>query len=601
MAQQIADRKDIDFVLYEQLEVNQLLRAEQYQDLNRKMLDMVITEARNFAIKEILPTLKEGDEVGVKLENGKVQVPECFRRPYELYTQGEWLAVGEDPKWGGQGFPHIIEQVVAEFMIGGNFCFGCYGILGHGTGKMIETFGTEQQKQLYLKNLYTGKWGGSMQLTEPEAGSDVGALTTTAIKNDDGTYSITGNKIFISNGDQNLTENIIHPVLARVEGAPSGTKGISIFLVPKIWVNEDGSLGEPNDLVVTGIEEKMGLHASPTCSIALGGKGRCRGVLLGEENKGMIIMFHMMNKVRLDVGIQGLNHASNSYLAAAAYAAERRQGKDPDPSVKTPQVPIINHPDVRRMLLWMKAYVEGIRSFVYYTAFNIDRSHCAKNPEERSLYNGLVELMTPVVKAYSADRGFEVCVQAMQVHGGYGYTKEFPVEQQLRDCKIASIYEGANGIQAMDLLGRKIGMNKGEVFGSFLKEIEKTIAQSMEIEGLKDLALKLTEAKTRLGEVAQHLGGVMGSTEYKNGLACAYPFLEVMGDVIMAWMLLWRANVAAPKVKNKVKKDVAFYEGQILSAQYYITSILPVTLGKIDAIMNGNDAVLKINEKSFRF
>ena len=259
---------------------------------------MIVKEARNFAIKEILPVNEEGDKVGLKFENNQVTIPECFHRPYKLLREGEWIAMTEDPEIGGQGLPHLIAQASNEYIVGADFSFGAYSIATHGAAKMIELFGTEKQKELYMGKMYSGEWGGTMVLTEPEAGSDVGALTTTVVKNDDGTYSISGNKIFITGGEQDLTDNIIHPVLARIEGAPAGTKGISLFIVPKIWVNDDGSLGEDNDVVCTGIEEKMGLHASPTCQLTFGGKGKCRGVLLGEENKGMRVMFHMMNEAR---------------------------------------------------------------------------------------------------------------------------------------------------------------------------------------------------------------------------------------------------------------------------------------------------------------
>ncbi|MGD8973523.1 MAG: acyl-CoA dehydrogenase family protein, partial [Desulfobacterales bacterium] len=359
MAQVIADRRDLDFVLYEQLKAEELTQFERYKDFNKKTFDMIITEARNFAVKELLPTCAEGDKVGLRFENGHVKVPECFHRAYELLLEGEWNSLMEDPDWGGQGLPIIISQAAGEYLYGGNWAVTNFGGLGHGTGKMIEIFGTQKQKELFLKKLYTAEWGGTMVLTEPQAGSDVGALNTSAVKNPDGTYSISGNKIFITNGEHDLTENIIHPVLARIDGDPPGTKGISIFIVPKIWVNEDGTLGEPNDITCTGIEEKMGIHASPTCSMALGTKGNCKGLLLGEERQGMKIMFQMMNEARLGVGFQAFCYASTAYLYALSYAKERIQGraleKGKDPTA--PQVPIIQHPDVRRMLLQMKAYV----------------------------------------------------------------------------------------------------------------------------------------------------------------------------------------------------------------------------------------------------
>ena len=328
MAQPIADRRDVDFVLHEQLHVEELSKHEKYADFNKKTVDLIISEARNLAIKEVLPTQKIGDQEGCKLENGVVSVPESFHRVYDLIKEGEWVAMPEDPEWGGQGMPRTVSLAASDYLVGGNFAFMMYPGLTHGAGKLVEEFGTEKQKKLFLKKMYTGEWAGTMLLTEPEAGSDVGALTTTAVKNDDGTYSITGAKIFISGGEHDLADNIIHPVLARIVGAPAGTKGISLFLVPKVWVNDDGSLGEFNDVVCTGIEEKMGIHGNSTCSLSLGGKGKCRGTLLGEENKGMKAMFLMMNEARLLVGLQGFSCASSAYMNALNYARERKQGKN---------------------------------------------------------------------------------------------------------------------------------------------------------------------------------------------------------------------------------------------------------------------------------
>jgi alkylation response protein AidB-like acyl-CoA dehydrogenase len=615
MAQLISDRRDIDFVLYEQLHIEDLLKTDKYRDLNRKMFDMVISEARNLGIKEIYPTYVEGDRQGVKFENGKVFAPQCFHRPYALFVEGEWIAMTEDPEVGGQGLPHIIRQAAFEYIVGANFAAATFVDLAHGAAKMIELFGTPKQKELFLEKVYSGRWGGTMLLTEPNAGSDVGALATTAVKNPDGTYSISGNKIFITCGEHDLTENIIHPVLARIEGAPPGTRGISLFIVPKIWVNDDGSLGEPNDIVCSGVEEKMGLHGSPTCSMSLGSKGNCRGLLLGEENKGLMVMFHMMNEARLNVGAQGFLHGSVAYLHALNYARERLQGRDiekgKDP--QAPQVPIINHPDVRRMLLQMKAYVEGMRSFVYYVAYCFDKKSTARSPAEKERYSGLIELLTPIIKAYCSERGQAVCEQAIQVHGGYGYTKEYPVEQLYRDCKITSIYEGTNGIQAMDLLGRKLGINKGAVFMDLLGEIKATIAKAEQIPRLEKAAAGVANALNRLGEIALHLGKTAVSKNLKLAFAYAHPFLEVVGDVVMAWMLLWRAGAAVPRleklagsadedaIRSKVakNKDAAFYDGQLKAAEFFIHSMLPVTMGKMNAIAASNPAAVDIDERSF--
>lgn len=615
MAQQIADRRDVDFVMYEQLGLEEITKHERYKDMNRKMFDMIITEARNFAIKEILPVNEEGDKVGLKFENNQVTVPECFHRPYKLLCEGEWIAMTEDPEIGGQGLPHLISQASAEYIVGADFSFGAFGFATHGAAKMIEIFGTEKQKKLYLGKMYSGQWGGTMVLTEAEAGTDVGALTTMAVKNDDGTYSISGNKIFITAAEHDLTENIVHPVLARIEGAPSGTKGISLFIVPKVWVNDDGSLGELNDVVCTGIEEKLGLHASPTCQLSFGGKGGCRGVLLGEENKGMRVMFHMMNEARLGVGALGLFNASCAYLYAVNYAKERIQGRDlADMMNRDAQsVNIIRHPDVRRMLMWMKSHTEGMRSFVYYVSSLFDKMDLAETEEEKTAIDDFIGLLTPVIKSYCTERGFECTVQAMQVYGGYGYTKDYPIERLMRDSKINSIYEGTNGIQAMDLLGRKMGMKKGAVFMEFLGEIQKVTAQAKATKSLEGLAELLETAVNRLGGVAMHMGKTAMSLDFKVAFSHASPFLDVMGDVIMGWMLLWRANVAAPALEKLVgdaegdarlekinkNKNAAFYEGQIKSAQYFIQAILPVTLGRMDAIEAGSKAIVEIPEASF--
>jgi alkylation response protein AidB-like acyl-CoA dehydrogenase len=544
-----------------------------------------------------------------------VTIPECFHRPYKLLCEGEWIAMTEDPEIGGQGLPHLIAQASAEYIVGADFSFGAFGFATHGAAKMIEIFGTDKQKELYLGKMYSGQWGGTMVLTEPEAGSDVGALTTSAVKNDDGTYTISGNKIFITCGEQDLTENIIHPVLARIEGAPAGTKGISLFIVPKVWVNDDGSLGELNDVVCTGIEEKLGLHASPTCQLAFGGKGGCRGVLLGEENKGMRVMFHMMNEARLGVGAIGLFNASCAYLYAVNYAKDRIQGRDlADMMNKEAQpVSIMRHPDVRRMLMWMKSHTEGMRSFVYYVASLFDKMDLAETEEEKTAIDDFIGLLTPIIKSYCTDRGFECTVQAMQVYGGYGYTADYPVERLMRDSKINSIYEGTNGIQAMDLLGRKMGMKKGAVFMEFLGEIQKVTAQAKETKGLEGLAELLDAAVNRLGGVAMHMGKTAMSLDFKVAFSHALPFLDVMGDVIMGWMLLWRANVAAPKLaellgdlegearleKINKNKNAAFYEGQVKSAEYFIQAILPVTLGKMASIEASSKAIAEIPEVSF--
>lgn len=602
MANLISDRRDIDFVLYEQLDVLALTKFPKYKGYNRKTFDLIVTEARNFALKELLPTWVDGDRTGVTFEDGQVKVPPSYHRAFDLMREGEWSALSESPEWGGQGLPITVSTAADEFLVGANFTCSSYSTFGCGTAKMIELFGTEEQKTLFLKNLYTAHWGGTMLLTEADAGSNVGALSTSATPNPDGTYAINGSKIFITHGDQDLTGNIIHPVLARIDGDPSGSKGLSLFIVPKYWVNPDGSIGGFNDVVCTGIEEKMGCHGSATCSITLGGKGKCRGQLLGKPGQGMMIMFHMMNEARLKVGFQGFIHGSAAYQYALAYARERRQGYDLDKGkqVGDEQVPIIRHPDVRRMLLWMKAHVEGMRSLEYYIARSFDLLDATADPDVKSYCEGVTALLTPVLKTYCAARGFDICVKAIQTYGGYGYIKDFPVEQLARDVKITSIYEGTDGIQAMDLIGRKLGMNKGTVFAKFIEEMTAAADQAAAMDSLAPLAKDASKAIDRFKALAEHIQKIMRSTSFKIAFANSVPFLMVMGDVIMAWMLLWRATIATQNLGNGSKgKDRAFYQGQVFSAEYFIKSVLPLTLGEMDAIIGGGDAVVNIGDEDF--
>ncbi len=602
MAQYISDRRDVDFVLHEQMKVGDLSHHERFAEFNKKTVDLIVSEARNLAIKEILPTQKLGDLEGCVFKDGNVSVPESFHRVYEIFKEGEWVALTEDLEWGGQGMPTTVALAVSDYFVGANYAFMMYPGLTQGAGRLVEAFGTDKQKQLFLKKMYTGEWTGTMLLTEPEAGSDVGALTTSAVQNDDGTYSITGNKIFISSGEHDLSENIIHPVLARIEGAPPGTKGISLFLVPKLWVNDDGSLGEFNDVVCTGIEEKMGIHGNSTCSITLGGKGKCRGTLLGEENKGMRAMFLMMNEARLLVGLQGFGCASSAYMYAVNYARERVQGKNllqmMDKSA--PSVPIIQHPDIRRLLITMKVFVEGMRSLIYYVGMCEDRVKISEDSEEKSKFQGIIDVLMPIAKGYVTDRAFEVCSHGIQVYGGYGYIKEYPMEQLLRDCRITMLYEGTNGIQAMDLLGRKLGLNQGKPFMDLLTQMQKTIMVAKDESGLENLIVKFEEVVNKLGEVALHMGTTAFSEKILYAFAFAYPFMDVTGDVVMSWMLLWRATIAAQQLqKGAKKKDAVFYEGQLKSAEFFYHSILPVTLGKMETILATNGAAVDISEDSF--
>jgi alkylation response protein AidB-like acyl-CoA dehydrogenase len=601
MAQQLADRRDVDFNLYEMFDVEAMCKLAPYEDLNKKILNLIVTEARSFAIKEMLPAYVDGDRIGPRFDGGDVRMPESFKRVYDLGCENQWTAPSAPIEYGGQGLPHIIAAAIREYLMAANWPLSSFLSMGNGTARMIALYGTDEQKATYLTNLYTAKWGGTMLLTEPEAGTDLGALTTTAVRNPDGTFHLTGNKIFITNGEHDLAENIIHPVLARIEGDPAGTKGISIFIVPKYLVNPDGSLGPRNDIVCTGIEEKHGIHGSATCSMAMGSKGACTGYLLGEACQGMMIMFNMMNGARLATGAQALSYASHNYLCALDYARQRIQGRDLTDFAnhQAPSVPILSHPDVRRNLIWMKAMTEGLRSLIYYAWQLIDLSVNAPTDEMRTDASDLLELLTPIVKAYGADRGYEVCYQAMQVFGGAGYTRDYPVEAITRDCKITSIFEGANGIQAMDLLGRKLGHKKGATFVKFMEKVKEIIRAARQKNDLSPLADALEACLLRLADVAGQLGSRARSEDVKVAFAHSVPFLDAMGDVIMGWMHLWRAVVAHPKIESARKKDKAFYIGQVKTATFFINTVLPVTMGKLSVVSAGDPTAIDIPDAAF--
>ena len=612
MAQLIADRRDVDFVLHEQIK---MVEHELFEEFNKKMIDMIVSEARTLAIKEILPTFKDGDEIGCQLENGVVTVPPSFKKAWKHYCDGEWLAMCDDPKVGGQGMPKLVGCAALEYMTGANSAFMLYYGMTHGAAKLVEAFGDETQKKLYMKKMFAGLWGGTMLLTEPEAGSDVGALTTIATRNDDGTYSIKGSKIFISSGEHDLCDNIIHPVLARIEGAPAGTRGISLFLVPKYHVNKDGSLGEFNNVVCTGLEHKMGIHGNATASLSLGEKGECVGTLLGEENKGMSEMFKMMNEARAFVGMQGFAVASASYMYALNYARNRIQGRSAQvgKDASAQSVPIIQHPDVKRQLLNMKVYTEGMRSLIYYYGKCLDIVHTTVDEQLKTDTADLVEVLTPIVKGYITDKSLEVCSHGIQIYGGYGYIREYPVEQLMRDSRIFMIYEGTNGIQALDLIGRKLAMNEGKSFTYFIDQIKQTIQESKNIQGLQTLVEKVSNALTKFERLSLEMGQRMKSERMLNAFSFAHPFLEVAGDITFAWMHLWRASIAAPQLIKKIgsldkdaiaqkalkNKDAAFYAGQMESARFFILTLLPSTLGKMDAILEGATCVEDIVDSSF--
>lgn len=599
MTELIADRNDIDFVIHEQFCLSDLSRHDRYSDFNKNVINMIIAEARNLAVKEILPTFKTGDEHGCRFESGKVTIPPGFKDAWEKLGEGEWFAPSQSPEWGGQGIPQTLNVMALNYLTGANLSLLMVAGLNNGVGKILEAFGTDEQKILYLKKLYSGQWAGTMMLTEAQAGSNLGDLSASAIKRDDGTYSLTGSKLFISGGDHDMTENIIHMVLARIEGAPAGSKGISLFLVPKYHIKKDGSLGASNDVICTGIEEKMGLHGSPTCSMAMGSKGECIGTLIGKENRGLSIMFLMMNHARLLVGLQGLACASSAYLSALQYARQRIQGIPPGSSDQQ-QTPLLHHPDIRQMLLTMKAYTEGSRSLIGFIAHLEDLSRITEAREKKKSYTDLIDFLIPICKGYVTEKSTAVCSLAIQVFGGYGYTSEFPVEQIYRDVRITSIYEGTNGIQAMDFLSRKLPMGNQNTLKNLTDRIREIITQAKEFQNLTSLSENLEQALIRLIDVSNKMAHSISGPDINRAYGAASLFADTFGDIVIAWMLLWRAVLANRKLKTTPKKkEIEFCNGQIQTAVFYMETILPQSKGKMDAVQNMSAAVTEISSLGF--
>jgi len=612
----LVDERDVKFVLYEQLDIEQLGNTAKYAEYSKDMYDMVLEQAWKLAENELAPVNRKGDLEGCVYEDGVVRVPESYHRAYDMYRQGGWLAIADLVEVGGQGFPVALSLAAIEAFGAANWSLIMFPGLTHGAARLVEIFGTEEQKHLFMDKLYSGEWCGTMCLTEPQAGTDVGALRTKAVRNADGTYNISGTKIFISCGEHDLTENIVHMVLARVEGSPPGTKGISIFIVPKLRL-EKGQL-IANDVTCGGIEHKLGIHGSPTSVLNFGENNNCIGYLLGEENRGMRIMFQMMNEARLFVGMQGLGHATASYLAALQFAKERIQGTEvtrmKDPTA--PKVAIIKHPNVRRMLMFMKSVTEGLRALLYYVGFCEDMVRSTTSEEEKEKYQDFIDILIPVCKAYGSDMGFRVCETAIQVHGGYGYCQEYPIEQHLRDCKIASIYEGTNGIQALDLVGRKLVIKRGQLFKRLIGETEDFLEWARKNFELRELVATFEDAREQLIQVTKYFGLKGMTADYVVPLLYATPYLELFGDVALGFMLLWQALIAHRRLQEiyvdagakdgesqrealSTNRSAAFYRGKVASAEFFITNVLSLSSGKAKAIMSGQQAAIDIPEESF--
>ncbi|MBK8170317.1 MAG: acyl-CoA dehydrogenase [Sandaracinaceae bacterium] len=601
-----ADLREIQFLLFEQFHLEELLGKAPYENWDKETTEQVIAEVYRFACDVSGPYNAIGDEEGCKLVDGRVKTPTGFKGAWDkLYAAG-WKSLATPEEYGGQGAPRTLQAVGEEFLSGSNTAWNMYSGLTLGAAEVIHEFGTDRQKKLYAHRMFNGQFAGTMCLSEPHAGSDVGAATTTAKKNADGTYSIRGTKCWISAGDHDLAENVVHLALARIEGALPGTKGLSLFIVPATRVNEDGTLGKRNDVKVPSIEHKMGLNGSATCVLEFGEEGECIGEVVGNaEHQGMRQMFLLMNFARIGVGIQGLALASTAYLNALEYARERKQGasmkefKNPT----APRVAIIEHADVRRMLLDMKSRVEGIRALIYKLSIHQDRAALleGKDDEAAQYHKGQVDLLTPVVKSYASDQAFRVGETAIQVYGGAGYTRDFPVEQYCRDSKVFSIYEGTNHIQALDLVSRKLGQVGGRNTNAFFGDIAKFIAANKShaelgasIQGLE----RAHEAVT--GSAMQLL------TWFQMGQAERLPlvanrFLEMMSLLVVSWLLLDGAVVAVDKAGKLPEghADCVFYMGKKHAAIYYAQNVLPAAIELGKSIASGDKSALDIPNESF--
>ncbi|HOO55919.1 MAG TPA: acyl-CoA dehydrogenase [bacterium] len=597
------DKRDIQFVMKEVLDLDKILSFDSFKDYSIEDFDMVVDQAIRFATEKIAPLNKTSDEIGAKYDpvTQKVSVPPDQIPVYKEYCENGWLAPTGNPEFGGGGFPGIVGIAVGEAFVSACMNFMMTPGLTRSAAHVIEIYGTDEQKATYIEKMISGEWAGTMCLTEPGAGSAVGDLTCSAKPDPDGdenTYLISGTKSFISSGDQDFTDNIIHLVLARVEGAPKGMQGVSLFIVPKFRINPDGSLGEQNDVVCGGIEEKMGIHGSPTCTLNFGEAGKCRGVLIGEINRGIKAMFVMMNEARIGVGLQGLSQMALAYTEALDFARERIQGVDimDMKNVDAPRVPIIKHPDIRRMIMKMKAYAEAGRALIYKTAYFSDIAEHSADKAEKDKFKGFVELLTPVCKAYITDVACEAAGDGIMVLGGYGYCHEYPLEQYYRDAKIACIYEGTNGIQALDLLGRKVGMKGGMVLMSFLMEINQFIMANKQNPAIGKYVEVLEQCRDKFAGITAVLPK-MGKENPYYPVLNAVPFMHIFGEFVSAYLLLEQAKVASEKLdailadkgaddddkKKAVIEDsseAAFYFNKVKTAAFFCANILPGIFAK---------------------
>ncbi len=586
-----APTKDIQFVLHDLLKVSEQ-DIEGFEDLDRDFTGAVVEEAGRIASEVLHPLNVVGDTEGCVMENGVVRTPKGFKEAFEQMKEGGWTAMDCDPEYGGQGLPYIMHTAAQEPFVSANMAFNMYQGLTHGAYSAIYAHGSDEQKQKYLPKMVSCEWTGTMNLTEPHCGTDLGLMRTKAVPNGDGSYKISGQKIFISAGEHDMADNIIHLVLAKIQGGPEGIKGVSLFIVPKFMVNDDGSLGARNGVACGKIEEKMGIHGNSTCVMNY---DEATGFLVGDEHKGMRAMFTMMNEARLGVGLQGFAQAESAYQNAVAYANDRLQGRDVTGAKNPdgPADPLIVHPDIRRNLMDQKSFVEGARAFTYWGAYLIDRAH--KNSDADA--DGLISLMTPVLKGFLTDKGFEYATAAQQVYGGHGYIEEWGMSQYARDARIAMIYEGANGVQALDLVGRKLAQDGGKHVMAFFEMVKTFIKENEGNEALKkDFLDPLKAASKDLQAAGMYF--MQNATKPNNALSGSYDFMHMMGHVCMG--LLWaRMAKAAMEALEGGASDTEFYETKVATGRYYMARQLPATSMHLSRINTGGDTVMALEAANF--